>query len=199
MEKKKGCCCCRINKGAKPLYRVMQTTFFLWSSFSQKTGHSKIHINSEEGGFFLFFLFFLLSFFFSFLPTMSLEKYHARTEQTSILLAKYQSLQSKFTKHSITLVREIWQPIVINAIHLNEQEVTLFINDTRNFPGLDINMAIEYFSYHRYVHDVRYEMGLFADIPKMNDDVGLYVHFPKSYIASSLTKEFMNLENVCFY
>lgn len=130
---------------------------------------------------------------------MSLEINHARTESTSILLANYRSLQSEFTKHDITLGRELWQPIVISAIHLNEQEVTRFINDTRNFPELELNAAIEYYSYHRYIHDVRYDMGLFADIPEMNDDIGLYVRFPRSYTASSLTKELKNLENVCFY
>ncbi|GAA5803545.1 hypothetical protein HPULCUR_009027 [Helicostylum pulchrum] len=126
---------------------------------------------------------------------MTLETYNTRAELKAIMLAEDQSLQSIFSKHDVTLGRKSWQPSVINANRLNQQEVSRFINESRDLPELNINAAIEHFWYQRYVHDVRYVMGLFADIPEMNNDVGLYVRFPRTYTASSLTSEFMNLEH----
>lgn len=130
---------------------------------------------------------------------MSIVKDKSRAELKTKIMEEFRALRNKFNEHNITLARENWQPIVISERHLNQQELSHFFNECRHFPELNLNVAIEHFSYSRYFHDMRSERGLFAHIPPMKNDSGLYVFFPRSYTGSSLTKEFMNIETVCFY
>lgn len=109
-----------------------------------------------------------------------------------------QALNEKFVEHDITLDRQNWQPRVITKDHLNRHELTRLKEDSRDFPDLNINAAIESFTYSRYMLDERRVRGLFPLIPAMSKETGLYVCFPRSYTAGSLTKELRKLEAVCF-
>lgn len=113
-----------------------------------------------------------------------------------VLLEDYRRFRKLLLEKDITVNRLPWQPLVMFEKYWNQNRLFDLMKRLMDYPEQNINLAVELFSYKQYVGDTRYIKKHFAEIIESENDTLIFVFYPRSYNASSLTAEISRLEMV---
>jgi hypothetical protein len=115
-----------------------------------------------------------------------------------ILLDDYGRFRKLLKEKDITVNRLDWQPLVMLEKYWSRNDLFDLLKQLKQYPELNSNLAVELFDYHQYKKDIRYSKKMFAELQEFDTAPLIYVFYPRSYNAKSLTSELNRLELVSY-
>lgn len=112
------------------------------------------------------------------------------------LVQEYDQFRQKLNKMGLAMNRQDWQPQVMSEKHWPKERLSRMARKLQEYPELNVNCAVEYIKYDRYMDDDRFVRHSFPQIIKHTHNPLLIVFYPRAYNAGSLTLELSQLEEV---